>query len=450
MKATHRQSVRFVLLCFVFAIFSLCLSFPAQSQQTEQSFTTTVDGGFTGYYLQYLPVNYDANPSVKYPTIFFLHGIEEKSSGKGVNQLHKLIGGAVTPPALISQGNDMPFIVLSLQLPSGIGNWPYSYTDEFVEHIINSGLRVDTDRLYLTGLSLGGGGVWNHAQQSLSLSSKWAAIAPIAATQPALGKACNISNAEVAVWAFHGLSDGTTDPNWTINMFNAINSCNPAPTKDVDVTLYSGVGHNSWSRAYNLGNTYHDPNLYEWFLQQTRSTESTLPIELVNFYSETINDRILFSWVTASETNNDYFTLEKSKDGLSWSAFKKITGSGNSNKTLYYEAYDSGPFSGTTYYRLKQTDYDGQFSFSEVISVVSIDKFDAYPNPVRSTLFVRVEDAKDSQQVQLINSLGQTIKSLTITNENNIIQMIVDDLESGIYYLHKTGKNNSALKIYIE
>jgi hypothetical protein len=94
-----------------------------------------------------------------------------------------------------------------------------------------------------------------------------------------------------------------------------------------------------------------------------------LPVELINFDAKQNHNAVEISWSTASEINNDYFTLEKSKDGYSYTSFARIEGAGNNNALLNYSYTDTDPFAGTNYYRLRQTDYDGHFSYSRAVAL---------------------------------------------------------------------------------
>ncbi len=103
---------------------------------------------------------------------------------------------------------------------------------------------------------------------------------------------------------------------------------------------------------------------------------NVLPITLLSFNAEVNSVKLVdATWVTASEVNNDYFTLERSRDGQTWFGVGTVQGAGNSSTTLDYLYTDDAPFSGTSYYRLKQTDFDGAFTYSEV-EVVHIDAND--------------------------------------------------------------------------
>jgi hypothetical protein len=89
----------------------------------------------------------------------------------------------------------------------------------------------------------------------------------------------------------------------------------------------------------------------------------TLPIELLSFVPEIKTDRITLNWTTGSEINNDYFTLERSRDLYGWEVLGFVEGAGNSSTPLSYSFSDLRPLDGLAYYRLKQTDFDGAFKY---------------------------------------------------------------------------------------
>ncbi|HTF03223.1 MAG TPA: T9SS type A sorting domain-containing protein [Bacteroidia bacterium] len=105
-------------------------------------------------------------------------------------------------------------------------------------------------------------------------------------------------------------------------------------------------------------------NLTPWVLS---SALAPLPVELVGFNSECNGNSVLLNWTTASEQNNNYFTVERSEDGVNFRSIGTISGAGNSSQLLNYSFTDTEPTTGTTYYRLRQTDYDGHFTTSSLI-----------------------------------------------------------------------------------
>jgi len=177
----------------------------------------------------------------------------------------------------------------------------------------------------------------------------------------------------------------------------------------------------------------------------------TLPIELLNFNTINIEDKkIKLEWQTASEINNNFFTIERSKNGLDWKNLKKINGAGNSSSLLYYNTTDFTPYQGISYYRLKQTDFDGQFSYSHIVSVniksIANNQIEIYPNPT-SNKMILVGNLHELEVINVYNILGEEVTNQIILIENNKQKTIIDlsKLSTGTYYI-KT--KTTANKVY--
>ena len=119
--------------------------------------------------------------------------------------------------------------------------------------------------------------------------------------------------------------------------------------------------------------------------QEIDDTGGTLPVELISFEAKAGSESIILSWFTASEINNDYFTLEKSKNGKDFAGLGTVSGNGTTNILSDYSFADNSPYLGLSYYRLSQTDYDGAYEVFPVISVVYKNRnseFSIGPNPI--------------------------------------------------------------------
>lgn len=170
-----------------------------------------------------------------------------------------------------------------------------------------------------------------------------------------------------------------------------------------------------------------------------------LPIELISFDAELRDGRVELRWATASEINNDYFTIERSTDGRSFQPIKKVRGSGNSTTRIDYQATDDGPLPGYSYYRLRQTDYDGTYTFSEIKTVkngkarTAFDVKTISPNPFKTIFRVGfVLDESALIHFTLISLSGMEIKSLEIQGESgyNTYEFTEDrQLPAGIYFV---------------
>ncbi len=227
-------------------------------------------------YLQFLPDDYSSTSRL-YPTIIFLHGSGER--GNGTTELDRVDNQGV--PLKIAQGwnaqaGGEKFIVLSPQQSATLG-WRGNPNDpipndalQFVLWALkDSGLRIDPSRLYLTGLSMGS--PWHVAGFEGNIDGKpykniFAAIAPVSA-EGDYHDGRRVGMAGIPVWSFHGSADTAAPLSAAQRPINGMSSvgANPKPI----LTVYVGLGHGGpvWNtRAYATDNTYHKPNLFEWFL----------------------------------------------------------------------------------------------------------------------------------------------------------------------------------------
>lgn len=208
-----------------------------------------------GYY-RYAPESYYRDTLAPLPLMVFLHGSSEK--GNGTTELFRVL--AHGPPLLISRGWRFPFLIVSPQLPTTSGSWPTQLVQELID-TTRAHFPVDSTRVYLTGLSMGGYGTWAY---TIAHPTVLAAAVPIAGAGDT-SSACRMR--DVPVWAFHGDADPTVNVSGSIDMVNAIKACQPPPTVEPLLTIYPGVGHDSWTRTYD-GSAGHD--IYSWLLQYHR------------------------------------------------------------------------------------------------------------------------------------------------------------------------------------
>jgi len=179
------------------------------------------------------------------------------------------------------------------------------------------------------------------------------------------------------------------------------------------------------------------------------SPESPLPVQLLDFSGKPEGAAVRLDWVTASETNNDYFTVERSVNGLNFNGVTDVNGAGNSNTTLYYRTYDENPLPGTSYYRLKQTDFDEGVEHSHIISVKfnSSVAITVFPNPFTgSYLNLSIDNiVKEEILVILNNALGETLYSKVVLIEQQKSFVTTIDLQNrltpGLYVIIGTSRN---------
>lgn len=235
----------------------------------QKGVTVNVNGNIGGY-METLPARYDSTTK-KYPLLIFIHGIGEL--GNGASQLinvawvgtSSVIRNGAFPPNFSVGGKNYSFIVVSPQFKA----WPSPQDVNAMVDWAISKYRVDTTRIYVSGLSMGGGATWEYA---VSYGKRLAAVAPICgASGPSDSKAQKIAQAGVAVWAFHNKDDGTVTYANSEGYVNKINSFNPAIK--AKLTLWATGGHDAWSKACNPTYKENNMNMYEWMLQYSKAAK---------------------------------------------------------------------------------------------------------------------------------------------------------------------------------
>jgi predicted peptidase len=215
----------------------------------EKKLTNTVQAN----YLLYLPKEH-AESTNRWPLMFFLHGAGERGSNLSKVSVHG-------PPKLVKQKKEFPLIIVSPQCPAD-EVWDDATLLALLDSVC-ARYRVDTNRIYLTGLSMGGYGTWS---LGLRHPERFAAIAPICGggdVLPILLASRRNSKAlrSLGVWAFHGAKDPVVPVSESERMIAALRK---AGVKDVQLTVYPEAEHDSWTE------TYENPKLFEWFLAHRR------------------------------------------------------------------------------------------------------------------------------------------------------------------------------------
>jgi poly(3-hydroxybutyrate) depolymerase len=244
--------------CLTLAV-AVTASFTIVSAQQTAKVTASGIG-----YLEYVPQGYNSN-SNKYPIVISLHGIREKGTtskdrSRIIADLQKVDN--VGLPKYVKYGQKYPFILISPQLKNGMGSWPPNYIIEVLKHV-KKYLRIDDRRVYLTGLSLGGLGVWRTVAEYPEV---FAAIGPICPGGNSLSNANKIAAANVAAWGFHGSSDKIVSYKVTTNMISAMNTAPKKPNPLAKATIFNGMGHVIWDKAYN------QTNLLDWMLSHKKGS----------------------------------------------------------------------------------------------------------------------------------------------------------------------------------
>ncbi|MFT3947143.1 MAG: T9SS type A sorting domain-containing protein [Agriterribacter sp.] len=299
-------------------------------QTTQRSVYTRIDS-YVGGYLESVPNDYTANPTKKYPLLISLHGIGERGDGSaGVLEKVANIGipfrlkKGTFPASFSYGGEDFSFIVICPQINGS--SWEAS-----IENVINyakANYRVDEERVYLTGLSMGGIYSWIYASKTVERGKGLAAMLLVTpgATASA-SQLSNISSSQLPIWVTNNSGDSSNKPAGAIALVNAINSTVPAPPKAL-LTIFTKSGHDAWTATYDPAFEQDGLNVYEWMLSKKRaSAQSTTSTPVL----------------TASAGTSQVITLPTNTATLDASGSKVTSGT----ITSYTWTKLSGPSSGT-------------------------------------------------------------------------------------------------------
>ena len=162
-----------------------------------------------------------------------------------------------------------------------------------------------------------------------------------------------------------------------------------------------------------------------------------LPIELTHFQAQIKQKTTLLTWQTATETHNYGFEIQRSKDGTTWQKIGWQDGQGDSQTAHDYTHTDENPLSGTSYYRLKQIDFDGAFSYSDIVKVdYASSGISIYPNPVKNTLHIADLNDNTIQNITIFDQMGRQIllqNTLDVSALSSGVYIIQVVLDSGVF-----------------
>ena len=168
---------------------------------------------------------------------------------------------------------------------------------------------------------------------------------------------------------------------------------------------------------------------------------SALPIELLSFNVNLVQDKVLINWTTATEINNDFFTIERTLDGIEFEEIEEIPGAGNSFDPITYVTYDNNPLPGISYYRLKQTDYDGSFEYSNIVELQNdyISNVNQYNvTKVGDNIHIQYNLTSIGEyNIFIYDMMGKILKEISPSNVKGKNEQVVNisNLSAGSYFV---------------
>ncbi len=237
---------KYFVITFLVVILFACSSSPIiksnREKQMKQNFSGKYEKKVNLNYLLYLPKDYDEKE--KHPLMLFLHGAGERGDNLDLVKVHG-------PAKLIEQGKDFPFIIVSPQCPVN-KRWEAADLIALINFMV-ANYKVDENRIYVTGLSMGGNGTWKLAAE---IPERLAAIIPICGWGDPFAAAMM---GKLPVWVFHGAKDTVVPISSSEAMVESIKRAGG----DVKFTVYPEANHDSWTETYN------NPEIYKWLLSQS-------------------------------------------------------------------------------------------------------------------------------------------------------------------------------------
>ena len=257
----------------------------------------------------------------------------------------------------------------------------------------------------------------------------------------------------------------STDPVVTLS-WDTPRSCGVTDLSELAVARWNGTMWKNHGNGSTTGNTttgkistagavnlFATPSL---FTLGSTGFGNPLPIELVTFNAQFVEDAVRTEWTTASEMNNDRFDVERSSDAISFELAGSVFGAGNSQAVLNYEFVDMHPYSGASYYRLKQIDFDGTFTFSDIVPVNnpngSLASITIFPNPTQGDAVISIQGTVDGTiELSVINAQGQQVLnySRTVTVEGLMVPISMEGLPSGIYVVRMQEQGQLAVDVKV-
>lgn len=239
-------------------------------------------------------------------------------------------------------------------------------------------------------------------------------------------------------------SSGSSQLNWypCTQIRAAISACVPVTLTNGNYILLR------WKDVDDSGNDHHMAidNVEVAFDLSGGTCLVFLPIELLYFNANYNGKTVDLNWETASEINNDYFTIERSSDGVNFESLSTTKGAGNSTNKIKYSDADTSPLNGISYYRLKQTDFDGNFSYSQIVTVEANDpiEFSLFPNPTNNGLITISSKETTNEYIEIINDLGQLVLREKI--KTNLTEFDISKFGKGIYMVILTSNEKVIYK----
>ena len=280
-----------------------------------------------------------------------------------------------------------------------------------VVRIIKTGGGLGNDEFLMWGHDNGALAATNTTDIPASVQARWQRVWRVSEVNSS-GAARQVGNTDIRFDLTGQGSVTASDLRLLIDTDNDGVFTDETPTSGA-----SDLGGNIYEFSNVVGGAPGLRNNRRFTLATVSTTTTPLPIELLAFQVQLIDDEVQINWSTASETNNDFFTIQRSSDGKEFVDIMQLPGAGNSSEVIHYDTLDRQPLAGRSFYRLKQTDFDGTFSYSPIESVFRIlpsTQFRVYPVPTKDHISIESSSNNGgSAEILIMDTLGK-IRNLQV------------------------------------
>jgi dienelactone hydrolase len=415
------------------------LSVKAQGPQQLVTVPITPWGHTTKAWL-YLPQDY-ATSTKNYPVVFFYHGVGEAGNNPYIllNQgIPNLIANGMRPDNIINpaDGQSYSFIVLSAQ----DGYW--SPSPDWLPHELawlKQNFRVDTNRVYVTGLSAGGQTSFGTTVTNPEVSRLIAAAVPMSPAGLSSYDPSLVAQNNIETWFFTGNSDGV----FTANATTYSTQCNTQYPGSSRLNVYSG-GHCCWNNYYNVN--WNDPvtgySVWEWMLLNRR--EIPLPVTFESFEVKKENNGVKLLWKVSEEINVSHYEIEKSANGRDFSRIGSVMAT---QQSIY--TFMDALVSPNNYYRIKSVDADGKYKYSVVVKLNGRTGniiLKAFPVPATNAITIQ---HPPGGKLEIVSASGSIVRAVVNKLPAQQTTMDIASLQKGIYYLRFVDTDNNIETLHI-
>lgn len=420
-------------------------------------------------YMWYKPVDYDTNPTKKYPLLLYFGGTGEMFQQPGGNDQDLCPALQYSMPWRMNVGHFPDYVTdpntgvqysYFVVMPF-VTAWEQQYQvnpGAVIDHILQAYPgRIDVNRIYLTGMSRGTDNLMGYVTSSAAASSRLAAIVPVANCFPAnVGTpAYNqqvdaLASGDVRLWGISCANDEVCSEQYIQNWVSSLNSVRPGyglfTYSVADCAGPDSSFHYAWNEAYNPdyrpapGNK----NVYEWMIQFSRAT--VLPVILKNWTARLYGGKVLLEWTTLSELNTKEFTIQRSTATGSFETILTIPAAGASSTERKYAVEDAHPQPGQNLYRLVMKNVDGKEEYYSTKRILIPGRWTEpaiIPSPVSDGVLSVYLNMEKSQRIsiRLFDLQGRLIRQRDQQALEGVSAQTLDvsALQKGTYVVQVAG-----------